>query len=187
MKSSSVLSFTSLLPFAVLVGCSGSATSPTPGEQVSSYVERSSPAKYAGRRDLYVAEYGVGKIIILKNHGYAPDGTITSGINGPQGVTLDQSGNLYVANRNGGNVAEYAPGVSTPAFVYASAIVSPLSVSVDRQGHVFVADVPGFHASDAIVEYQQDTNVPLYRASSPEYLVSQAIRPATYSSTITSR
>jgi DNA-binding beta-propeller fold protein YncE len=175
MTMSSLLSYANVAVFVLIAGCSGSA-SPTPavkfpaslmGVEHGPLRDAKDRAKYGGRRDLYVADYGFGKIIILKNHGYAPDGSITTGINGPQGLTLDPSGNLYVANRTGGTVTEYAPGASTPSFVYYADMVAPESVSVDRQGHLFEADVPVFHVPAAVNEYQQGSNVPIYRCLVP--------------------
>jgi DNA-binding beta-propeller fold protein YncE len=175
MKTSSMLSYANAAVFVFIAGCSSSA-SPTPAEQFPAstqgiehglFGDTADPAKYAGRRDLYVADYGLGKIIILKNHSYAPDGSITTGINGPQGVALDLSGNLYVANRTGGTVSEYAPGASAPSFVYYTDMVAPESVSVDRQGHLFEADVPVFHAPAAVNEFQQGSNVPVHRCFVP--------------------
>lgn len=57
--------------------------------------------------DLYIADYGNGQIVILRH--LKPHRTITDGINGPQDVTLDASGNLYAVNTTGDNIAEYAP------------------------------------------------------------------------------
>ena len=89
--------------------------------------------KDAGLNDLYVSDDMRGRIVLLKNQGYVPDGTISTGINGPFDVTLDGAGNLYVANRTGGNVTEYAPGGSQPSFTYSNGMTQPLSVAVDGQ------------------------------------------------------
>src|SRR5579862_3449738 len=41
-----------------------------------------------------------------------PIQVIKTGLNGPQGITTDKAGNLYVTNLYGNNVVVYAPGAS---------------------------------------------------------------------------
>ena len=59
------------------------------------------PNKYAGLNDLYVSDDERGQITLLKNQGYAPDGAITAGINGPFGVTLD-TGRKFICGQQRG-------------------------------------------------------------------------------------
>lgn len=156
MKKSSALSFASVALVALLAGCSSSGMSPAPASAPMRAI--TNPAQYAGLSDLYVADYETGRIVLLKNDGYTPDGSITTGINGPWDVTLDQAGNLYVANANGHNVTEYAPGASTPSFTYSFAMLSPRLLSVDRQGHLFEADFTGYDGPGRVNEYDQGSN-----------------------------
>ncbi len=148
--------------FAVLSGCASPAAGP-----ITSAAARTAatPAKHAGHKDLYVADYGSGTIFLFKNHDYTPDGTITTGVSGPWGVTLDRSGNLYVANAAGANVTEYAPGTSTPSFTYSYGMNSPRLVSVDRQGNVFVSDFTDDYTSGRVSEFPQGSNYPMYSCS----------------------
>jgi DNA-binding beta-propeller fold protein YncE len=138
---------------ALLAACSAPPlSSPPPGNSFAS------ARKDAGLDDLYVSDDMRGDIILLKNQGYDPDGKITAGINGPFGVTLDDEGNLYVANRAGGNVTEYAPRVSQPSFTYSTGMTQPLSVAVDRQGDLYEGDRPIYTDSDVVNEYAQNSN-----------------------------
>ncbi len=167
MKTPSPRSHVIVILFALLAGCSGSASSPTPAGNTLPSTQSFAPDSYAGLHDLYVADYGEGQIVLLKNDHYVPDGTINTGINGPFDVTLDRGGNLYVANRNGGNVTEYAPGSTQPSFVYSAGMMQPLSIAVDRQGHLFETDSPVFGGTDTVNEYDQRSNTVLYTCPVP--------------------
>jgi len=118
---------------------------------------------YLGPWDLYVVDYGNGKVLLYKNKGYIPDGQITIGLNGPQDAALDKTGNLYVANATGANVTEYGPGDASPSYTYSSGMVQPISVTVDAHGHVYEADVgPNYGENYGLVnEYAAGTNTVL--------------------------
>ncbi|HEX3671102.1 MAG TPA: hypothetical protein VHT92_05295 [Candidatus Cybelea sp.] len=148
--------FLSATIFVLLTGCSSPPASPaTPAATRGS---ESIPAKYRGLNDLYVADYDTGKVFLLKNGGFTPDGSITNGISGPWAVTLDRAGNAYVANATGYSVTEYAPGISTPSFRYSFGMISPRAIAVDAQGHLFVSDFSGYNGPGRISEYQQKSN-----------------------------
>lgn len=72
----------------------------------------------------------------------APDGSRTpfsTGINlrGPIGLIIDEPGNLYVANYNGGTVARINPaGVST---IIATGLRKPYYLTLDRDGNLYVS------------------------------------------------
>lgn len=166
MKTLSLRAHVNAALCTLLAGCSGVTSTPAPTERAAATAPNP-PGKYAGLRDLYVADDGAGAILLFKNHHYTPDGTITNGINGPWDVALDQAGNLYVANRSGSNVTEYAPGASQPSFVYSDGMsyLSPLGVSVDRQGHVYETDSPALGGPQTVNEYDQHDNSRLYSCS----------------------
>ena len=158
MKTFSAIFSTSAAAFAVLSGCSSAAMN----APLSTPAHDAAPAKYAGVKDLYVADYDTGTVFRFKNDRYTPDGTIASGISGPWDVTLDRSGNLYVANAAGANITEYAPGASTPSFTYSYGMTSPRLLSVDRHGNLFETDFTGYDGNGTVSEYPQGTNYPLY-------------------------
>ena len=173
----------SIAVVAVLTGCSAvsqTAEPFAPGAASTSMSGRAlpnvmRPTKYAGLKDLYVADYGRGSIVLLKSSTFEPDGSITAGINGPYDVTLDAAGNLYVANITGGNVAEYAPGASQPSFVYSAGMSSPVTATVDRQGHVFEADF-GQNGVSTVNEYDQNTNDVLHSCTFSGEIQGVAVR-----------
>ncbi|MBV9262816.1 MAG: hypothetical protein JO324_00740 [Candidatus Eremiobacteraeota bacterium] len=92
---------------------------------------------------LYVAELSNGVVKILSNTYYRELGTITTGITAPVAATLDQLGNLYVANQSPGSIAEYAPGATSPSFTYTAGITTPFGVAVDNHGNVYEVDATG--------------------------------------------
>lgn len=116
------------------------------------------PAKYPGLKDLYVSDFRTGVVEVLKNGSYILKKKIRKGLNEPDGDTLDNVGNLYVANYAGIDITEYAPGASSPSFTYNAGMVNPVGVSVDRQGDVYEADYSG----ESVREYKQATNAVLY-------------------------
>jgi DNA-binding beta-propeller fold protein YncE len=125
---------------------------------------------------LYVADYGLGKIVLFGGNNYEKSiGTITRGINGPLDTAHDHDGNLYVANSAGVNVTEYAMGTNSPTFTYDTGMVEPIFVAADRQKHMYEVDSgnpggvgnnDGFvneyaQGSDAIVRTCTENNMPM--------------------------
>ena len=60
-----------------------------------------------GANSLYVSDAGINAVDVLANNSWTYSGSITSGINGPDGNWVDKKGNIYVANYGGPNVTEY--------------------------------------------------------------------------------
>ena len=110
---------------------------------------------------LYVADYGSGAINLLRNSDYHFVNKITSGISAPLGMTLDRSGNLYVANASG-TVTEYGPRSFAPSFVYSTAMVEPFDVAVDAQDNLYEIDTNNAggvgHNDGSVNEYTQKSN-----------------------------
>ena len=68
--------------------------------------------------------------------------TITNGLAGPQGISTDKQGNLYVANLYNNTVTVYAPGAMSPKLTIPN-LNTPTDVKVDGFGNVYVSDAPG--------------------------------------------
>jgi hypothetical protein len=89
---------------------------------------------------------------VLENHSWRPVGSITNGINGPEGNWYDKYG-LYVANFTGKDVTQYnADGTLT--HTYSSGMDNPATVTTDSQGNVYEADFSGGFVN----EYHQGRN-----------------------------
>lgn len=135
----------------IIVGCAGTDTTPVssivnPVSQASTSGLREAPAvrvtadKASYKRALYIMDGDTNKPIkILSNTYYRELGSISDG-GGPLAESLDQFGNLYVANVLAQNVTEYAPGETSPSFTYNAQMNIPLGVTVDRQGNVYELD-----------------------------------------------
>lgn len=96
------------------------------------------------RHAFYLARAPFDDVEIYSNEDYHFMGRITDGIAEPVAVSMDLNDNLYVANYRGGNVTEYAPGATTPSFVYNADMSHPVAVTVDRLGDVYEADGNGY-------------------------------------------
>lgn len=159
--------------FAFLAGCSGGSGStitsiPLPGDLGSlRTIHQSAPARRVKSdkapflRAIYVADLSENIIKILTNTYYHELGTITNGITSPGALSLDQFGNLYVANAT--NVTEYPPGGAYPSFTYDSTLGGPNGVAVDSHGNVYEVD----GATGYINQFFQKVNVVNERCPSP--------------------
>jgi uncharacterized repeat protein (TIGR01451 family) len=65
---------------------------------------------------------------------------VSSGLNGPSGVAVDGSGNVYVADRNNNAVKEWSATTQQVTTLVSSGLSSPGSVAVDGSGNVYIAD-----------------------------------------------
>ena len=87
----------------------------------------------------YLSGTGFGPEVAFLSGSQSNVGT---GLNSPQGVTVDGNGNVFVANTGGGNVIEVPwTGSSYGAQVtIISGLINPGGVAVDGAGNVYVAD-----------------------------------------------
>ena len=108
-----------------------------------------------GAGNLYVADTQNNRVVLVPNE----NGASNSGLNGadasimniaglgtPQGIAVDGSGNLYVADSANGVVIEVPSGGGTPVTI-AQGLVTPQGVAVDASGNVYVV------ASGTVTEY----------------------------------
>lgn len=153
------------LSLGALVGCSSTSLGPT-----TLPVERANPSsmtplrhrKYEGLRDLYVSDFGLGQVVLLKNKTYRKAGTISGSQAGD--VFLDTSGNLYNSGYAAINILEFAPGAQSPMFTYNAGMADPVAVSVDASGNVFEGDFND-GSNGFVNEYRQQQNVVLHTCS----------------------
>jgi DNA-binding beta-propeller fold protein YncE len=83
-------------------------------------------------------------------------GKITAGISQPEGLWVDKTGVLYVANVSGGNVAEFKPGESKPFRTIR--VGGAQAVAVDSTGTLYVG-LGGFEA-DSVVVFAHGSGTP---------------------------
>jgi DNA-binding beta-propeller fold protein YncE len=113
---------------------------------------------------LYVADYassGTIKKVLLSNGAVS---TFISGLNKPQGLAIDSSGNLYVTEFGTGRILKYssagaslgvlagtgtnnvASGDGGPAT--SAALKEPRDIEVDQYGNLFIGDASGIRRVD---------------------------------------
>jgi DNA-binding beta-propeller fold protein YncE len=182
LRTTSPVLIGALAAVVLLAGCLGSQTSLsiTPGSRVAQSERRSfvdlartgvapqflpflrigrstravEPANYTDLNDLYVSDFGSGKVEILTNKAYRKIAAIARGLDGPDGDFLDARGNLYVANWAGDDITEYPPGATSPSHTYNAGMTDPVNVSVDPDGNVYESDFNGGFVN----EYAQASN-----------------------------
>jgi sugar lactone lactonase YvrE len=122
----------------VLTACSG-GPQPLVGGAPASKLERSSTSQ--SDSTLYVANSAIrdlGSVNVYDTASKKLLDTITDGINDPVSMVVDATGNLYVANRKGKNVAMYAPGTTKPALTITQGIAKPYRLGFDPAGELNV-------------------------------------------------
>jgi hypothetical protein len=140
---------------ALLVGCGGSQPPiAAPGAMPSIRVNDMAHVRDTIRA-LYVDDNGDNGVVdIFKNGSWKKIGSISEGIGTTGPNWVDANGNLYVAQLSPTDVAEYAPGTTSPSFTYSQGMLEPFDVATDRGGNVYEADQGG----GSVNEYPQDTN-----------------------------
>jgi sugar lactone lactonase YvrE len=95
----------------------------------------------------------------------SPIATITKGIAGPAGLTVDGEGDLFVANTAGNSITEYAPNGTSPETTYSQSVLGAVDVAVDGAGTVYVANFYSFVAS--VVEFSSGNQKPSLTIADP--------------------
>jgi len=119
-----------------------------------------------GAKVLFVANLGGDAVDIYKQKGQnqQPMGTITTGINFPAGMTVDKSGNLYVANEGANNVTVYPPGQTSPSITYTTDLSTATDIAVANDGTVYISNFNGL-ANGWVSVYPQGNTSKEYRLS----------------------
>jgi DNA-binding beta-propeller fold protein YncE len=158
----------------LLAGCGSDAAS-------SGFISAALPTAKA-RRDatyLYVANQGnasVGgqsiEIFDLAHPLKGPLGSIRRHISEPDGIFIDVSGTLYVANADQSGddkVTVYPRGARKPSHIYAGAVCAFDAVA-GTDGTVYVADACGIHDVGRVMVFEHGSNAPtryVYPGGSP--------------------
>ncbi len=71
----------------------------------------------------------------------APIGSITTGVDAPAQVAVDNGKTLYVANDANNTVTVYPKGQTSPSLTITNGLSSPYGVTVDSKGNVFVSNL----------------------------------------------
>jgi sugar lactone lactonase YvrE len=81
-----------------------------------------------------------------------PTMTLSSGINVPQSVAVDNAGNVLVADYGNNTVEKFSVG-GTLLWTQSSGVSNPVSVAVDSLGDVFVAANGNIYGNGAVTEF----------------------------------
>jgi trimeric autotransporter adhesin len=101
-----------------------------------------------------------GSVVVFAAGSTTPTATITAGITDPRALTLDGSGNLYVANASGGSssssssaaggsVTVYSSGSTVPALTITDGITEPDSLAVAPNGWLYVSNTAASSSSSS--------------------------------------
>jgi streptogramin lyase len=107
---------------------------------------------------LYVSDYTESLILAYQQgrESSGPIGEIVDGISTPQGIAVDSSGTLYVANQGNDTITEYPAGASEPTVTLSSGIDEPLDVAVGEDSVLYVTE----GSADKIVEFAEGATSP---------------------------
>lgn len=83
------------------------------------------------------------------------------GFNTPEGLFVDQSGNLWVADAGAKQIFKFAPGSSTPSVTLGDPNGLPQGVTVDQKsGNVYVSDYQNTDATTVVEVYAGGSTMP---------------------------
>ena len=132
---------------SLLVGC-GSSSDDLADARIGAIDGTTSNAPTAG---IYVTTAGSVLVFPLEATGDTSPARVISGaatgLATSIGIAVDHTGAIFIANRTGGNVTVYAPGVTgnvaPTKTLTATGMGSPESLAFDASGNLFVATCPG--------------------------------------------
>lgn len=114
---------------------------------------------------LYVSDLEANSVTLFPANvpSPVPITTISTGMNAPEGIAVDNNGTLYVANTaslHGGNttVTEYPAGSSAPSITI-NTPYRPISVTTDTKGNLYVGGASG--GTVVIAEYARGRTTPI--------------------------
>jgi len=95
------------------------------------------------RQILFSSDEGTNEVLMYSPRAVnpSPSGSITTGINVPFGLAVDNSSTLYVANLGGNTVTVYPKGMTSPSLTISTGISGPYGIAVDSSGNVFVSNL----------------------------------------------
>jgi hypothetical protein len=151
----------------------GAAPASRPVSLVQSDAGRARPEKKKVKPLLYAANYETGQILVFeqakKGDVQTPKYTIDLGKGtAPEGITTDESGNLYVTNTKDNEVEVFPLGATSPSKTITAGLNGPQDVAVDASGNLYVSNQPGVGSgSDYISEYPAGSSSPSFTWNPP--------------------
>lgn len=93
---------------------------------------------------------------------------IASGLNSPQGITIDGSGNLYIADTLNNAIKELATGSQTLTNLITTGLNNPQAIALDSAGNLYIADTGNKVVEQFIPNTQTLTTIPDNILGSPQ-------------------
>jgi len=140
-----------------------------------------SPGKKKKGELVYIADYGASVVDFFDFSGGqigSQQGSISSGISGPQGLCSDKKGDVYVANTNDRNVLEYKHGSTSLKNTITASTEYVVGCSVSKKGDLAVTGICSYPScgEGALLVYKKAKGTPktytcsnLYRYFFPAY------------------
>jgi hypothetical protein len=138
----------------LLAACAGQPQLSAPAELIQQ--RQQAIANLAGPRYVYISDL-YGNFVDEFDRSGNIAAKITSGINGPVGLYVDASHNLWVANALAGNVLMFAEGATTSSRTLQDTGV-PVDVTVGADGTVYVANGLDANGPGSILVYPPGHN-----------------------------
>jgi serine/threonine protein kinase, bacterial len=145
----------SCVALAILAGCGGSQPPiGAPGAMPQSRIAARSHNDYDITGPLlYVTNIIYNEVTVYHASAKdpAPIATVSQGLNGPAGVCVDNRGTLYVTNEpasNGGWVAEYQLGKTTPSERITKGIDGAAYCAIDSRGNLWLTNIGGRNVTE---------------------------------------
>jgi hypothetical protein len=101
------------------------------------------------RKELFVADYGLDAVEVPANKTWQNIGSITSGIDNPDGGFVDKNGNIVICDQNNSTVDVIAPPYSSISGYLGSGYSDPLHVRIGK--HDKLACIDNFNYGAASV------------------------------------
>jgi sugar lactone lactonase YvrE len=164
METYRLLRATALLGVFATSACSigGGAPPATPaGLAPNGVPAHGRPMADAQHAYVYVADNFENTVFIFPAGGAYPSpvGTVTDGLSGPQGLAVDPTGNLYVANTSNDTVTMYPPGSGSPSLTLHQDLTAPAAIALDPKGNVWVSNELGSNQG-TVVEFPAGQTAP---------------------------
>jgi ligand-binding sensor domain-containing protein len=85
--------------------------------------------------------------------------TTFTGLNAPDGLAFDSSGDLFVSNYSGNTVSEFAPGHTTPTATL-TGLFGPTTLLFDKSGNLFVSNAGNDDNGTSVSEFAPGATTP---------------------------
>jgi hypothetical protein len=125
----------------VLSGCGGNSVQPA--TEASSTMPVAPPPGHSigGGSLIYASDYGTNALDFYSYRTGKPEGQITSGVSGPQGLCSDANGNVFLTNTNDTNVLEFKHGGTSSIKTLSTSGEYPSACAVSSKRTLAVAAI----------------------------------------------